>query len=547
MIHRFANGELTELLEAAALPARFTFPFCYKPHPLCKAAAAQVMQYVASRAEWQSELRQGKMLGVLVVRDAEGQLGFLAAFSGNLAGAVRHSYFVPPVYDLLQPDGVFKRGEREITDINHQIAALEADDSLMHLRATIEQLCRERDAELEAYRQQMAESKMRRHEARASGQLMADEQQQLIAESQFQKAEVKRIRRRWQERMAQVQVQIDAHLVEIDRLKCRRKAMSEALQERIFSLFVVQNARGESLDLIEVFNRYYGEESGILPPAGAGECCAPRLLQYAYLNHLAPLCMAEFWYGDSPVGEVRHHGQFYPACSSKCKPILNFMLQGLDVEPNPLEKVSSSPIKVLYEDEWLMAVDKPAGMLSAPGKLDVESLPQQFMRERPGMKLHVVHRLDMATSGVLLLAKSMEMCTTLQSMFAAREVSKCYVAWLQGHVKSDAGTISLPLRPDIDHRPFQLVDEVHGKEAITRYEVVERNGGMTRVLFYPLTGRTHQLRVHAAHHHGLNAPIVGDALYGNGTQERLMLHAQSIAFTHPVTGTSLTITDPAPF
>lgn len=546
MIHRFENGELNEVLESNALPAQFTFPFCYVPHPLCKAAAAHVMRYVESRGEWIAELHAGKMLGVLVVRDTEGQLGFLAAFSGNLAGAVQHCYFVPPVYDLLQPDGEFKRGERAITDINHQIAALEADDSLNDLRADMERLCHDRDAELEAYRQMMAQSKQHRDAARASGTITAEEQQRLVAESQFQKAEIKRMNRRWQERIVQVQQQLDDKLMRIDALKQERKAMSEALQERIFRLFVVRNARGESLDLIEVFTRYYGEDAGVMPPAGAGECCGPRLLQCAYLNALTPLCMAEFWYGDSPVGEVRHHGQFYPACSSKCKPILTFMLQGLDVEPNPLETASSAPIKVLYEDDWLVAVDKPAGMLSAPGKLDVESLPQLLMRERPGEQLHVVHRLDMATSGVLLLAKSMEMCITLQRMFAARQVSKCYVAWLQGNVASDAGTISLPLRPDFDHRPCQVVDEAQGKGAITRYEVVERRDGLTRVRFYPLTGRTHQLRVHAAHRNGLDAPIVGDSLYGK-PGGRLMLHARQLTFTHPVTAHRITITAPAPF
>ena len=546
MIHRFENGELNEVLESNALPAQFTFPFCYVPHPLCKAAAAHVMRYVESRGEWTAELHAGKMLGVLVVRDAEGQLGFLAAFSGNLAGAVQHSYFVPPVYDLLQPDGEFKRGEAAITAINHEIEQLHNDATLQELRDRLQRACTERDAELERYRALMAESKLRRDEARQLGQISPEAKQQLIAESQFQKAELKRLRRRWETQINALQQQIDDKLMRIDALKQERKAMSEALQERIFRLFVVRNARGESLDLIEVFNRYYGEDAGVMPPAGAGECCGPRLLQCAYLNALTPLCMAEFWYGNSPVGEVRHHGQFYPACSSKCKPILNFMLQGLDVEPNPLETASSAPIKVLYEDDWLMAVDKPAGMLSAPGKLDVESLPQLLMRERPGEQLHVVHRLDMATSGVLLLAKSMEMCTTLQRMFAARQVSKCYVAWLQGNVASDAGTIGLPLRPDFDHRPFQVVDEAQGKEAITRYEVVERRDGLTLVRFYPLTGRTHQLRVHAAHRCGLNAPIVGDPLYGT-PGARLMLHAQSLTFTHPVTAHRITITAPAPF
>ena len=539
-LHRFVDD-----VSGIVLPERFTFPFHYVPHPLCKTAAAQVMQYVDGRADWQSELRQGKMLGVLVVCDADGQLGFLAAFSGNLAGAVQHSYFVPPVYDLLQPDGEFKRGEQEITAINRQIDQLLNDAILQQLRDLLQRACAERDTELEQYRALMAESKLRRDSARQSEQVSPETERQLIAESQFQKAELKRLRRRWQERIAQIQDQLDALQARINALKAQRKAMSEALQERIFRLFVVRNAYGESLDLIEVFNRYYGES--VVPPSGAGECCAPRLLQYAYLSCLKPVCMAEFWYGDSPVGEVRHHGHYYPACSSKCKPILDFMLQGLDVEPNPLETQSSAPIRVLYEDEWLLAVDKPAGVLSAPGKLDVDSLPQLLMRERPGTQLHVVHRLDMATSGVLLLAKSMEMCKALQHLFATRKVKKCYVAWLEGNVKQDEGTISLPLRPDLDHRPFQLVDEVHGKQAITRYEVLERSEGRTRVLFNPLTGRTHQLRLHAAHSRGLNAPIVGDLLYGNGTGGQLMLHAQSLSFTHPVSGQQLTITAPAPF
>ncbi len=537
--HRFEAD-----VSAVALPDQFTFPFHYVPHALCKAAAAQVMRYIASRTEWHSELRQGKMLGVLVARDAEGQLGYLAAFSGNLAGAVQHCYFVPPVYDLLQPDGEFKRGEAAITAINHEIEQLHNDATLQELHDKLQRACTERDAELERYRALMAESKLRRNEARQLGQMSPEAKQQLIAESQFQKAELKRLRRRWETQINALQQQIDDKLQHVVALKQQRKTMSEALQERIFRLFVVQNARGERLDLMEVFSRYYGEP--VLPPSGAGECCAPRLLQYAYLNALTPICMAEFWHGDSPVGEVRHHGHYYPACSSKCKPILHFMLQGLDVEPNPLETQSSAPIRVIYEDDWLLAVDKPAGVLSAPGKLDVDSLPQLLMRERPGLQLYVVHRLDMATSGVLLLAKSIEMCKTMQQLFASRKVQKRYVAWLQGDVTDDSGTISLPLRPDINHRPYQVVDEVHGKEAITRYEVVERCEGRTRMLFYPLTGRTHQLRVHAAHHRGLNAPIVGDALYGTPAQ-CLMLHAECLSFSHPVTHHPLTLTAPSPF
>lgn len=539
-LHRFAND-----VSAISLPERFTFPFNYEPHPLCRAAAGQLMRYLEQRTEWTAELRQGKMLGVLVVQDGAGDMGFLAAFSGNLAGAVQHDYFVPPIYDLLEPGGEFRRGEASITAINREIDALESDEEFQCLRSAMQQTERERDKEIAEYQEFMLQAKRKRDEARQQGALAPAEQQCLIAESQFQKAELKRIRRRWEVKISELRQQLDARLHHINELKQKRKAMSEALQERIFRLFVVQNAHGELMDLIQVFHRYYGK--AVVPPSGAGECCAPRLLHYAFAHHLNPLCMAEFWYGDSPVGEVRHHGHFYPACSSKCKPILSFMLQGLNVEPNPLEESLDVSIEVLYEDEWLIAVDKPAGVLSAPGKLDVDSLPQLLMRERPGTQLHVVHRLDMATSGVLLLAKSQEVCNALQHLFASRKVKKHYVAWLQGNVEADEGVISLPLRPDLDHRPFQLVDEVHGKEAVTRYEVVERKEGLTMIHFFPLTGRTHQLRVHAAHCRGLNAPIVGDGLYGNGSGVRLMLHAQSVTFSHPVTARQLTITAPAPF
>ena len=555
-LHRFNREE-----EAQSLPERFTFPFNYVPHPLCRLAAAHVMRYLDTRSEWAAELRRGKMLGVLVVRDPEGELGFLAAFSGNLAGKVLHDYFVPPVYDLLNPNGEFKRGEAQITAINHEIARLQADASATALRERLQQVCAERDAQINEYKLLMARSKHERDSLRQSGTLTAADEQQLIAQSQFQKAELKRLRRQWDSRIAPLQEQIDERQETVSRLKVRRHAMSEALQERIFSLFVVRNARGESLDLVEVFKRYYGDDAAPLPPAGAGECCAPRLLQYAFLNQLTPLCMAEFWYGESPVGEVRHHGHYYPACSSKCKPILNFMLQGLEVDPDPhsVPKEPEKPIGILYEDRWLLAVNKPAGMLSAPGRLGVESLPERLQRVRGGEPLYVVHRLDMATSGVLLLAKDFEVYKAMQQLFADRKVTKCYVAWLHGVVESDSGSITLPLRPDLDHRPYQVVDERHGKPAVTRFEVTERRDGLTRVLFYPLTGRTHQLRVHAAHRHGLNAPIVGDALYGiqptdsdssttmPGKVNRLMLHAQSLTFTHPLTAVQLTLTAPAPF
>ena len=319
--------------------------------------------------------------------------------------------------------------------------------------------------------------------------------------------------------------------------------MSEALQERIFRLFVVSNARGERRDLVEVF-----KPLGTLPPAGAGECCAPRLLNYAYNNGLRPVCMAEFWWGASPVGEVRHHGHFYPACRSKCKPILDFMLQGLDVEDNTLgQPLDDTALDVVYDDQWLTVLNKPSGMLTMPGKLLEDSLLTRFQVAHPeAVGPIVVHRLDQETSGLVVFAKDKATHKSLQQQFENHTIKKRYIALLEGIVTHDEGVIDLPLLPDVDDRPRQRVDEESGKPAVTRYRVLERSDGRTRIAFEPLTGRTHQLRVHASHPLGLNCPIVGDRLYGTAAT-RLMLHAEHIPFTHPATGQPITLDCPPDF
>lgn len=303
------------------------------------------------------------------------------------------------------------------------------------------------------------------------------------------------------------------------------------------------NARGERRDLCDIFKT---TPQG-LPPAGAGECAAPKLLQHAYLNGLKPLAMAEFWVGRSPKEEIRHDGHFYPSCKAKCEPILGWMLQGLNVEPNPLEsKYSSAPIEVLYNDQWLVAVNKPEGVLSVPGKLSVESLQERVQQMFPHDEILAVHRLDMATSGVLVFAKNKEAHMRLQAMFESREVTKQYAAILDGIIVPDNGIIDLPLILNPDDRPRQMVSAKYGKQAITRYEVIERKNNKTRVFFYPETGRTHQLRVHASHPEGLATPIVGDTLYGTHSN-RLYLHAQSIEFTHPITQQEIKISSTCPF
>lgn len=526
-----------------ALPQRFTCPYCYEPHPLALMAVEHVQRYVATRDDWAEELGAGKMLGVLVAQDAQGRLGFLAAFSGNLAGSVHHDYFVPPVYDLLDPQGEFKQGEAEITAINHEVERLKHSPELAAMLKRESDANRQMADEVSAFKAMMAQHKLTRDQRRQDPGISPDELEALQNQSRFEKAELRRIRQRHEERQREITDEIAGFSHQIDELKSRRKAMSEALQERIFRLFVVSNALGERRDLVEVFRPL-----GTLPPAGAGECCAPRLLNFAYNNGLRPVCMAEFWWGASPVGEVRHHGHFYPACRSKCKPILDFMLQGLDVEDNALGRpLDDMALDVVYDDQWLTVLNKPSGMLTVPGKLLEDSLLTRYQTAHPeAVSPIVVHRLDQETSGLVIFTKDKATHKALQQQFENHSIRKRYIALLDGLVERDEGVIALPLLPDIEDRPRQRVDNEHGKPAVSRYQVLERSGALTRVAFTPLTGRTHQLRVHASHPLGLNCPIVGDRLYGTAAT-RLMLHAERITFTHPATGQPITLDCPPDF
>lgn len=532
--HKFTADELAGI----ELPRQFTFPFCYEPHQLSILATEHLRSYLNAREDWRDELQQGKMMGVLVAEKNK-EIGFFAAFSGNLAHGNDHEYFVPAVYDLLSLDGFFPSEEAQISEIN---AKIKDEENSAHRQSLISQLSEATDrskSEIDAYRELMQRSKIDRDKRRQEG---ADEAS-LIAESQFQKAELKRIRTRWQQVIDDIKISLVASDKKIADWKTERKQRSQALQLRIFRNFVMLNARGESRDLCEIFAT---TPQGV-PPAGAGECAAPKLLQYAYIQGYKPLAMAEFWVGQSPKEEIRHDGHFYPSCKAKCELILNWMLQGLDVEPNPLENLSRhADIEVLYDDEWIVAVNKPEGMLSVPGKLSTMSLQELMQQHYPQCDIEVVHRLDMATSGVLIFAKTSDMHKALQALFESRQVVKQYVAILDGIVESQQGIIDLPIILNPDDRPRQMVSYSHGKQAITHYEVVKCEGGKTRINFYPITGRTHQLRVHASHPDGLNAPIVGDTLYGTHAS-RLYLHAQSIEFIHPITHKEIKITTPCPF
>lgn len=540
MLHRFSRD-----ISHIALPELFTWPFHYVPHELSVIAAEEVKEYLATRSEWREEISRGKMFGVLVVRDSGGELGFVAAFSGNLAGSNCHEYFVPPIYDMLRPGDFFRCGEAEISSINAEVAAIEQSAKYLSAKQDLEIATTDAERILSELKAALAERKRLRDVRRAQGE-SADV---LILESQRDNADLQRAKREVKERVAKCSERYNLFVAQVAELKSERQRSSSALQMQLFEQFRILNGRGEIKTLVELF----APTPQLIPPAGAGECAAPKLLQYAYLNGYTPIAMAEFWQGASPRGEVRHHNAFYPACNGKCKPILLHMLEGLTVEDNPLCNIAPPEPRVLWEDEFLVAIDKPCGMLSVRGKSGVRSVEDWAAEHYPDiLSPMIIHRLDQSTSGILLLAKDKETHKSMQEQFIKRTVKKRYTAILEGVVSSDSGTIDLPIKLDYENRPRQMVAP-DGKRAITDYRVLSRDGSRTRIEFYPITGRTHQLRLHSAHIEGLNAPIVGDEIYGtvgvNGANddERLCLHASYLAFIHPHTGKEVSIEAPAEF
>lgn len=533
------------------LPEKFTYPFHYTPHPLCVLATEEVKAFIETQVKWQEELSLGKMFGVLIVQDNKEVISYLAAFSGNLAGKNLHPFFVPPVYDLLQPQGFFKIEEEQISTINSRIKELEADTTYLTLKQRLKTETEQATVALTKAKAELKANKEARELRRRSvASLSEEEQTALIKESQFQKANFKRLEREWKKLLEKRKAEVVAFETAIEDLKMERKERSAALQQKLFQQFRMLNAKGEVKDLCTIFK----ETVHKTPPGGAGECALPKLLQYAYLHQLKPLAMAEFWWGNSPKTEVRHHGYYYPSCKGKCEPILKHMLQGLEVDENPLT-ANIRPhmeLEIVYEDEWLLVVNKPSGMLSVPGKIEtVDSVFQRVREKYPNATgPMIVHRLDMATSGLLLIAKTKEVHQYLQAQFENHTIKKRYIALLDGSklekpIKKN-GRIELPLCLNPLDRPRQMVSEEYGKTAITEYQVLESSGKYIRILFFPKTGRTHQLRIHAAHPQGLGCPIVGDELYGMKAN-RLYLHAEYIEFCHPVYGETICLQKEAEF
>ena len=522
-----------------SIPECFTDPFRYSPHPLVSVAADMLIRRISCSEELSSHFSDGKMLGVLIVSNDRGQIGYLCAFSGNIAGHNHLEGFVPPIFDLLDPSGYFKIKEAEITAVNNAISALEKSSGLKSLRQESARAEACRNEEITLQKARMAISKRERDEIRSE---ISDPSrlEALVRESQFEKAELRRLKLGWEERIRSIKDQIQAIEEELRIMKRRRAEMSDELQKWIFSQFIVHNALGESASIREIFSRI-----GTIPPGGTGECAAPKLLEHAFRKGLKPLAMGEFWYGRSPATAVRTHGHFYPSCTSKCGPLLSYMLQGLEIGQEK-DKVSGEP-EIIFEDDNIIAVSKPSGMPSVKGLDGRESL-EEWLCTAYCQKIYPVHRLDMDTSGIILFAKDSDTSAALQKQFEDHKILKTYIARLSktsegmALTSGDKGEIHLALSADFDERPRQKVDQQQGKQSITEYQVeCIREDGCIDIVFHPRTGRTHQLRVHSAHLLGLGHPIVGDLLYGGSSAARLHLHASEISFNHPVTGEDITL------
>lgn len=538
-------------INGIALPEKFTFPFLYEPHQLTKIAAGELQDYLESLTgldhnfglqEGQEGLVIGKMFGVLVIQDTEGNLGYLSAFSGKLADSNDHPKFVPPVFDMLVEDSFFLKEQYILNNINQQVKDIESDEKYQQLKKDLQQFTEQSTKEIAAFKRHLKSNKENRKKMRdrrkdvVSNEEYARFEAYLIRHSHYDTHQFNLLNEKWKKQLDEVRSALSQFEGQLEALKKERKDKSAALQLQLFEQYSFLNTHQEKKSLHSIFSpTVFGK-----PPAGAGECATPKLLQYAFLHGYKPLAMAEFWWGAPPKSEIRQHKQFYPACTGKCKPILEHMLKDIPMDDNPflINTGEDKELKVIYEDDSFVVVNKPAELLSVPGILIQDSVYTRLKYMFDNIEPLIIHRLDQATSGLLVVAKTKDAHKDIQKQFLKRTVTKRYTALLSKAIEGEEGLITLPLRGDLDNRPRQLVCFEHGKKSATKWKVVERNETTTKVHFWPLTGRTHQLRMHSAHELGLNAPILGDDLYGTAA-ERLHLHAAYLEFVHPVTGETM--------
>jgi tRNA pseudouridine32 synthase/23S rRNA pseudouridine746 synthase len=537
--HEFDSYELP-------IPEKLNNPFYVQISPLGKKAFEHFREHLLTHPMVEKHFNAdgvGKMFGLLVVKNLVGKIGYLAAFSGKLNDCVNIPGFVLPVFDTLVYDGFYKTGERILDDINRAVEVLQQSPDYLDKIQELNSLKISHQEEIEDKKKEIKLAKASRKVQRIGAS--ADLLQQLNQESSKEQLWLRLRKKEMIRQQMELQLEIDAFEAKIHNLKNERKRLSQQLQQQLFENYTFLNAKRENKNLLDIFKSF-----GIdVPPSGAGECAAPKLFQHAFEKGYVPVELVEFWWGPSPPSQIRVHGKFYPCCRSKCEPILHHMLSSTEIQKPPLlnEENRLKEIEVLYQDEYLAVLNKPNNVLSVPGKVQtltiMDYLPILFPNaERPML----VHRLDRATSGILLVAMNEKVYVKLQQQFVKRSVQKKYLALLDGVIEKKSGIIDLPLRVDLDNRPQQLVCYEHGLPSQTRFEVLEIQGNRTKIAFYPVTGRTHQLRVHAAHPSGLNTPIVGDDLYGS-VADRLYLHAEELRFKHPVSGAEMVICCEAPF
>lgn len=523
------------------LPDKLNSPFGYIPHPVCIDATDILKERLHSSPLLNKLLNEnGKMFGILVVLDQEEQLGFISAFSGQLGGTYHQQGFIPPVYDILDKNGFFNKEEYEISKINEEITDLETSKEYFSLKLEEKKLHEEANEIISSFKASIKISKQERDRNRLNAKKQLSGEQysildyELKNESKRQKSELKKTKDQYSSLIKKNKEALKTITVKIDKLKQKRKEKSAALQYKLFEHYQLLNSNGQTQNVNQIFAQLPQK----VPPSSAGDCAAPKLFQFAFKHKLQPIAIAEFWWGTSPKSEIRKQGNFYPACKSKCEPILKHMLTGIPFETHnsSVYTISNKELKYIFEDKDLIVIEKPANFLSVPGKKMADSAYLRIKNKYPkATGPLLVHRLDMATSGLLLIAKNKEVHKHLQQQFADRTIVKKYIAILEGTITEKEGVIDLPIRVDLEDRPRQLVCFEHGKEAKTKYKVIEEFEGKSRIQFQPITGRTHQLRVHAAHVIGLNSPILGDPLYGNPA-DRLYLHAEYLEFTHPISG-----------
>ena len=534
-------------IKGIELPTKFTFPFYYEPHQLSAIAAQEVQQYLETQTDFEHNfgldsskdgLIIGKMFGVLIVKNNLNEIGYITAVSGKLAETNTHKKFVPPVFDMLTKDSYFLQEENVLNSINLELETLENNVEYIELENLFKSEKKKAAIDIREKKNALKVAKKERDARRIKAQselqleAYATFEETLAKESLESKYFFNNVNRYWEHTLGAIKEKLAVFTDNIEVLKEQRKTKSAALQQYLFEQYQFLNSKKEIKNLMELF-----DITKQIPPAGSGECAAPKLLQYAFLHDLTPLAMAEFWWGQSPNKEIRKHKQYYPACQGKCKPILTHMLNGIEMDTNPMlqNPAIGKELELIFEDDDLLVIHKPAEFLSVPGIHIQDSVYTRIKQQYPTITGPIiVHRLDMSTSGLLVLAKNKRAHKTLQSQFINRAVTKTYVALLDGILNEDSGTINLPLRVDLDDRPRQLVCFEHGKKAETKWKVIERKDNRTRINLFPITGRTHQLRVHASHPLGLNTPIIGDDLYGKKAH-RLHLHAAFLEFSHPTT------------